>query len=153
MKVDIVERPELRVAAVHHIGPYSRISQAFAKLGELAGKAGLFQQGATMIAVYHDDPRSTAEELLKSDAGLTVGENVKIPPGLSEVGVPGGRYAVITHVGPYETLGDAWHFMMNEWLPASGHSYGDGAAYEIYRNTPMDTPKENLITEIHVPIA
>jgi len=37
MKVEIKEMPELRVATVSHVGPYHRISEAFARLGEIAG--------------------------------------------------------------------------------------------------------------------
>src|SRR5690606_28686667 len=36
MDVTIEDMPELRVAAVRHLGPYSRISEAFARLGALA---------------------------------------------------------------------------------------------------------------------
>jgi AraC family transcriptional regulator len=57
-----------------------------------------------------------------------------------------------THLGPYETLGEAWAYLMGEWLPASGHRSGDGVAYEIYRNNPTNTAKEDLITEIYIPI-
>jgi AraC family transcriptional regulator len=42
---------------------------------------------------------------------------------------------------------------MGEWLPASGDRLGDGVGYEVYLNTPMTVPKEQLETELYVPIA
>src|SRR5690606_19808756 len=41
MHVEITHQPRLRVATVRHVGPYNRISEAFGRLGALAGPAGL----------------------------------------------------------------------------------------------------------------
>lgn len=152
MHADIIERPALRVATLQHRGPYNQIGEAFGRLGGIAGPAGLFRPGTTMIALYHDDPDSVPVADLRSDAGVIVPEGATIPSGLSETRVPSGRYAVTTHTGSYEGLGDAWSRLMGEWLPKSGERVRDSASYEIYRNTPMDTPTEKLITEIYIPL-
>ena len=39
MNVEIKHMPALRVATVRHVGPYSRISEAFGRLGDIAGRA------------------------------------------------------------------------------------------------------------------
>jgi DNA gyrase inhibitor GyrI len=49
MDVEIIELPELRVAAVSHKGPYNQIGTAFARLGQIAGAAGLFGPSAGII--------------------------------------------------------------------------------------------------------
>ena len=59
MNVVIETLPELRVATVQHIGPYDRISEAFARLGAVAGPGGLLRDDALMLALYHDDPETT----------------------------------------------------------------------------------------------
>ena len=42
-------------------GPYIQINEAFARLGELAAPARLFERpGAQMVALFHDDPRHDA---------------------------------------------------------------------------------------------
>lgn len=153
MNVAIQDLKELRVATLRHVGPYNRISEAFGRLGSVAGPAGLFVPPMTMLALYHDDPETTAEAELRSDAGVVVTADAAIPSALAEQRIPAGRYAVATHVGPYEQLGDAWSRLMGQWLPASGERLGDGVTFEIYRNTPMDTPKEELRTELYVPLA
>jgi AraC family transcriptional regulator len=152
MNVSIVQRPTLRVAACRHTGAYNGISEAFGRLHALAAPAGLLREGAQMLAVYHDDPEITPEARLRSDAGLTVASDIRIPEGLTEVTIPGGRYAATTHVGPYETLGDAWARLMGEWLPRSGYRLGNGVSHEIYRNSPVDTPPEKLRTELLIPV-
>ena len=157
--IEIETHPEQRVAAVRHVGPYNQISEAFARLGELAGKHGLFAQAAQrggppkMVGLYYDDPESTPAGELRSDAGLVVPEGVPLPDGLTEVRIPAGRYAKTVHAGPYEQLGDAWSRLMGGWLPSSGERMAEGPSYEVYRNTPMDTAPADLRTELYLPLA
>jgi AraC family transcriptional regulator len=165
MNVEIKELPERRIAAVTHVGPYNRISEAFGRLGEIAGRAGLIGPAPVMLGVYYDDPETTPAAELRSQAALVIAEDAKIPAELAEGRIPGGRYAVTTHIGPYEQLGDVWARFMGEWLPKSGHRVRDGQAadpvelgntgergHEIYRNTPADVPKEELVTELYIPL-
>jgi AraC family transcriptional regulator len=154
MDVTITEMPEMRVATVRHVGPYNQIGQAFGRVGAIAGPAGLFgQPGSAMIGIYYDDPETVPVDALRSDAGIVVPSAAPLPEGLTEQRLPAGRYACTEHVGPYEQLGDAWARLMGEWLPNSGHRIGAGASYEIYRNDPMTTPKEQLRTEMYIPLA
>lgn len=153
MNVEIKDMPALRVATVQHVGPYNRIGDAFTTLGQIAGPANLLGPNSTMLAIYHDDPETTPEAELRSAAAVTVEPDVKLPAALAEQWIPGGRYAYTTHVGPYEELPDVWAQLMGSWLPESGHRVGSGASFEIYRNTPADTPKEELRTELYVPLA
>ena len=153
MNVEIKQLPAQRVAAVEHMGAYSRISEAFGRLGDIAGRAGLFNDKPKMLALYHDDPQVTPEPKLRSEAGVVVGEGVSLPAGLTEQRLPAGTYAVTTHHGPYEQLGDAWQRFMGQWLPQSGKRIGAGVTFEVYLNTPMDVPKDQLITELYIPLA
>jgi AraC family transcriptional regulator len=154
MKVEIRDLPSMRVGAVHHVGPYNQISEAFLRMGEIAKSAGLFDQpGAAMVGLYYDDPETTPPEQLRSDAGIVVPDNVPLPDGLVEQRVPAGRYACTLHVGPYETLPDTWLKFMGKGLPDSGHAPRDGVSYEYYLNDPNRTPKEQLKTEIRAPVA
>lgn len=153
MDVEIVNQPKLRAATLRHIGPYNRISDAFARLGEIAGPSGMIGPGTMMLAIYHDDPDTTPEAELRSDAALTLADGKRAPTGLTELTIPAGQYARTTHLGPYEKLPDTWARLMGEWLPRSSHRVGDGVSYEVYRNTPMDTKPSDLITDIYVPLA
>ena len=155
MDVQIKEMPELRVGTVRHVGPYNQIPLAFERLGAIVGSAGpsLRAAGASMIAIYHDDPDSTPPDQLRSDAAIVVPEEVRLPEGLVEQRLPAGTYARALHVGPYEQLGDAWARFMGEWLPASGRRVGEGSSYEIYLNDPTKVAKQELETEMYIPLA
>ncbi|MEO7455889.1 MAG: GyrI-like domain-containing protein [Gemmatimonadaceae bacterium] len=154
MDVQIKQLPAMRVGAIRHIGAYNRISEAFETLCGIAGPAGILEAPDTeMVALYHDDPESTPADQLRSDAGLTMPAGATLPNGLTEQRIPAGRYASTVHVGPYEQLPDSWKRFMGEWIPASGHRLRDDApAYEVYLNDPGTTPKEELQTEIRLPL-
>jgi AraC family transcriptional regulator len=152
MHVDITDMPELRIATLRHIGPYNRISEAFARLGDIVRPAGLIGSETMMLAIYHDDPETTAQQDLRSDAAITVPADATIPEGLEEQRIHAGRYARTTHLGPYEHLADTWERFMGEWLPRSGNRFGQGVSFEVYRNTPGQVPPEELRTDIYIPL-
>jgi len=145
--------PALRVAAVNHRGPYHQITEAFGRLGQVAAAAGLQDApGATMLAVYHDDPALVPVADLRSEAALVLGGGTAVPPGLVELTLPAGRYAVTTHVGPYQFLGEAWA-QLRQQVREAGQQPADQASYEIYRNTPETVPEAQLLTELYLPVA
>ena len=152
MKVDVVERPELRVAAVRHVGSYAGIPEAFQRLNEIVSATGLSNRDTMLIGVYHDDPSATPEGKLRSDAGITISAKTKIPAGLTELVIPAGRYAHTTYVGPYAGLPKVWGHLRNEWLPQNGESVGHAMSHEIYRNTPMNAKPHELITDVYLPL-
>jgi AraC family transcriptional regulator len=152
MNVELKTMNEQRLATVRHIGPYNRISEAFARLGAVAGPAGLVGPETLMLGLYHDDAETTPLAELRSDAALSVPEYKPIPQELVEQRLPGGLYACVTHVGSYEKLPDAWGRFLGEWLPASGHRMKDGTSFEIYRNTPESAPTDALVTELYAPL-
>ena len=67
--------------------------------------------------------------------------------------VAGGRYAVATHRGSYAKLGETYGGLMEEWLPDSRLELAeDRPTLEIYRNDPQQTPVDDLLTDVHVPV-
>ncbi len=152
MLVNIVTLNSQRVAALRHVGPYLQIGNTFGRLGALCEQAHLYGPQSAMVALFYDDPETTPEPELKSDAGIVVSDSAVIPPSLLEVVLPAGRYAVATHTGPYRNLPDSWARLMGQWLPQSGQELGDGTPFEKYLNTPADTGESDLRTELYLPL-
>jgi AraC family transcriptional regulator len=147
MDVTIKDQPEIRIAGIRHIGPYQEIGQAFGRIGGML--KGPPPAGSQMIAVYHDDPATTASDQLRSEAAITLPDGAPNPDGLIEQRVPAGRYAYTLHKGPYDGLPAAWEALKTEWLPASGQRMGH-PSYEVYLNNPMTAKAEELLTEIYL---
>ena len=153
MQVNVITLPTQRVATIRHVGPYNQIGKAFSKLGPLCEQAQLLGPYASMLAIFHDDPKTTPEDELRSDAGIVVSPHAVIPSSLSELELPAGQYAVAIHVGSYSGLGDAWARYTGQWLPQSGYRRGEGVAFEKYLNTPQHTAEAELRTELYLPLA
>jgi DNA-binding transcriptional MerR regulator/predicted transcriptional regulator YdeE len=66
------------------------------------------------------------------------------------VEVPGGEFAVVTHVGPYEQLGLAYHALY-AWAQEHGHE-PRGLVREIYVNDPANVPPAALHTDLLLPL-
>lgn len=152
MDVNVVVLDSQRVAALRHIGPYLQIGHTFGRLGPLCAQANLYGPQSAMVALFYDDPETTPEAELQSDAGIVVSASAVIPSPLSEVVLPAGKYAVTTHAGAYNKLGDAWARLMGQWLPQSGLQLGEGTPFEKYLNTPADTAESDLRTELYLPL-
>jgi|SRR6185503_1852675 len=153
MDVQISSYPPLRVASVEHRGAYDNIGEAFGRLGAIARPSGLLADpAAAMVALYYDDPQTTPVAELRSEAGLVVSEHTRLPAGLTERRIAGGRYARTVHRGPYTNLGDAWARLMSEWLPSSGQRAANSPSFELYLNDPTTTAAADLLTELRLPL-
>lgn len=53
VRFEVIE--PMRVAYVHHIGPYSECGSAWGNLGAWLGKEGLLGSGTTFIGLCYDD--------------------------------------------------------------------------------------------------
>lgn len=144
----------LRVAAVRHVGPFKELAPAFAKVCAWAGQKSLFGPDTRVIGIFHDDPKSTPEQELRSDAAVTVDASVEADgdAGVEVSEIASGRYAVGVLKGPYEGLQAAYSWIYREWLPSSGHTEADGPSYEVYLNDAESTPPDELLTAIHIPL-
>jgi AraC family transcriptional regulator len=143
----------LRLAFFRHIGPYDEVGIAWGKLMSWAGRRGLLGPGMKMLGIVHDDYEITPPETLRYDAALPVDESVQPSGELGIQTLEPREYAIATHRGPYSTSGDTYARLAGEWLPASGRELLTAPALEIYRNSPFSTAPEDLLTDIHLPLA
>jgi AraC family transcriptional regulator len=144
----------MRLVAVRHVGPYMGIGDAFMRIADYGRTHNLEGIGTQVVGVYHDDPKSTPEAELRSDAGLSVPSDYEPSKGdeVHMVDVAGGEYACLVHEGHYATLGKTYR-EVTDWIRANGRMMSDKPCCEVYLNTPRDTAPEDLRTEVRVPIA
>lgn len=65
--------------------------------------------------------------------------------------IPSGKFAFVTHRGPYEELGVA-HHAITAWVEEQGKR-ATGALIEIYENDPTEVDASDLVTIVGIPIA
>ena len=152
MKVKIEYKEPIRVAFMRHVGPYDEVGATWDKLLPRLGKEGLLGGDVLILGICHDDPEVTPPEKIRYDACVTVDERF-VPE--DEIGVqviPGGEYAVTTHFGPYQKLGDTYTRLLGQWLPRSGRELRSAPCFEVYLNDPQSTEPEDLLTDIYAPL-
>lgn len=156
LEVALVERAPLRVLFVRHVGPYSECGGAWQKLFGYAFPRGLVGPTAAMIGLVHDDPDVTPPDRVRYDACLIVPPTYEHPEtadgdtAMQEI--PGGLFAQATHRGPYDRLGQTYSSLCGGWMPGSGYEPAARPAYECYKNSPMTTAPDDLVTDIFIPV-
>jgi AraC family transcriptional regulator len=152
MEVKIEHKEPIRVAFMRHVGPYGEVGATWNKLLPSLGKEGLLGGDSLFIGICHDDPEVTPQDRIRYDACVSVDETF-VPEG--EIGVqviPGGEYAITTHFGPYQKLGETYTKLLGQWLPRSGRELRSAPCFEVYLNDPQSTEPEDLITDIYAPL-
>lgn len=153
--VSIQNLPARRMAYLRVVGPYSTeiLGPAFGRIDQWASENNMFKPDTLCIGAYHDDPDITPPEKQRADVGLTVDDDY-VPAGEMRVQtLRGGPYAVLKHKGPYDTLVDSYRWLYSVWLPDSGREPADAPPYEVYLNDAGQTPPEELLTDICIPLA
>jgi AraC family transcriptional regulator len=152
LDVQVVSFPATRLAFMLDAGPYSEVGLTWSKLFTRVGPRGLIGRSTRILGLVHDDPEVTPADKVRYDACIVVDERFQPEGdlGLQEIS---GEYAVATHRGPYETAGETYARVCGRWLPGSGRELRSAPSVEVYRNSPRDTRPEDLLTDIHLPLA
>jgi AraC family transcriptional regulator len=126
--------------------------EAFGRLMSFLGEHQLMDKMRHCIAIYPDEVE--VGKPARFDAGAIFVEGVEpaATNGLDYQTLPGGRWAVFRHVGPYDTLWQTWQAVFRDWLPTSGVELRDVNAYEDYVDDPSQVAPEQLRTDIFIPI-
>lgn len=152
MTVTIKQLKPMRVAFMRHVGPYNEVGQTWDKFCTWLGKEGLLGGDAQFIGICHDDPAVTPASKIRYDACVIVDEKFQPQDEIGVQTIAGGDYAVTTHFGPYNKLGETYAKLLGQWLPRSGRNLRSTPCFDIYLNSPESTAPEDLITDIHAPL-
>lgn len=153
MKPEIRFVEDQKVLFVRRTGPYDvAAAEAWKTLMRHAFWRMLFNRDTKIIGISHDDPEVTEQSKLRYDACMTVKGDVKPKGELGVQTLPGGKYAVFLHKGPYDQIDATYDQIFSAWLPQSPFKLRDTPCYEMYLKDPRRTKPENLETQIYVPI-
>lgn len=155
MNVQVVQLDPIYLVIIRHRGPYEAIGKAFDQLTGWAQRQGLPMK--RMIGIYWDNPDFVEASQLRSAAGVEVWHGYQITNAaelpLELHMIPGGSYATTRYVGPYEDLGPVWTDFTASIENKLKYTISEDPAFEVYVNDPSDTPPQELITDLYMPIA
>jgi len=150
--IEVKDLPPQRIVYLRHTGPYSTVGATWQRLMMWAGMKGLLGPNMKMLGLSYDDPDVTPPEKLRYEAAVVVTRPVEPQGEFGVQDLPGGKYAIATHRGPYETLSETYQKLFGAWLPQSGQQLRDTPTFEQYLNSPQNTKPEDLVTLVHLPL-
>lgn len=146
-------KPEL-VIGIKKTGHYKLIAELLPKIYEYAASKGAQFTGPPVF-VCHE---VSAEKAMEADKNGTANLEVAAPiadkiPESDEITcytLLGGKMVKTIHKGPYEDCGPTYEKLF-AWLEEKGMKIV-GPTRERYLNDPREVTKEEILTEIYVPI-
>lgn len=150
----VMNIPAKKAIYIKLFGEYSSLdfSGSWERLWQFVKEYKLFSAGMEHLAIYHDDPKVTEPEKLRTDICLIIKKEVK-PQG--EIGVKemkSGKFAMFLYKGSYEHLDAAYDIIYSQLLPDNNLKIRNDHGFEKYLNHPDKTKPEKLKTEIYVPV-
>ena len=138
----IVEQPSFTVIGIeasfiHALSPdatnFQVIPQLWSRLNQAAHQVS-HRIGTTMYGVIDARPESERKHPheLQYLAAIPVSMVGEIPTGMVARTISAGLFAVFTHRGPIQSIGDTVHQIYRVWLPQSDYVHSEIADVEVY---------------------
>lgn len=142
---ELIEKEAQPVISIHTRCAVEALPQvlgtAYEKIMAYFGEIGAAPAGAPFVGYFNMDMQD-----LDIEVGFPVVHPVAAKGELQASEIPAGKQASCMYKGPYREMEPAYNAIM-EWVSANGQTW-TGAAYEFYFNSPMDTPENELLTQI-----
>lgn len=154
MEVKIVDFAETKVAALEHRQAPELVNDS-AKIFIEWRKASKLSPVATSktFGIAYDDPETTEPAKFRFDiCGSVTAEVPANPQGIVNKLIPGGRCAVVRHLGAHERIRESVYYLYREWLPKSGEELRDFPLFFHYLNLMPETPEYELVTDVYLPL-
>lgn len=142
-----------RVALLQHRGDPALIGDSLRRFIAWRQMAGLPPRLSATFNIWYDDPDSTPPAAFR--LGLCAATDREIAPndaGVTAATIPGGRCAVLRHVGPEPGLRRAVTWLYAAWLPGSGEELRDFPPYCQRVTFFPEVPEHEAITDIFLPL-
>ena len=83
---------------------------------------------------------------------LEVNNTDSVPQGMLAKTLAPAKYAVFTHKGPMNTIGDSYSYIYKTWFPQSGNKVKASEYFEYYDNRFRGPNDPNSQVDIYIPM-
>jgi AraC family transcriptional regulator len=145
--------PTTRVAALEHRGDAKLLFDTLRRFIEWRRGNGLSPRTSATFNLVYNDPADVAPADFRFDICAATDRAVQDNPfGVVEKTIPGGRCAVLRHVGPDEMLWQHVAALYSVWLPSSGQELRDFPLFLRRVRFFPDVPECDAVTDILLPL-
>ena len=106
------------------------------------------------LGITPDDTLCETPQNNRYIAGYFITRELNFPEHkeVKQIVLPAGKFAVFEHHGEYDTLWKTWKAIYHDWLPNCEYTPRDALPYEVYVRNRFEYRKEDILTEIYIPI-
>lgn len=141
--------------ALRHVGPYDALELFMIDFHKTVVRHG-FAPAARIVGVSYDSPDLADHETLRYDACVEVVPNADVAAaradGLRPFLIPGGRYAVYRHRGPYQRIAHAFDQLVSAWVLTGQVELRDAPFVETFLSDPTRVEAAQLECDLALPI-
>ncbi|MCH1924354.1 AraC family transcriptional regulator [Shewanella sp. C32] len=154
MQVNIVTKPNQKIAYLSHLGAPERVLATSAQFIAWRKQTGLSPIASSdTFGIPYADPNTVAPDEFRFDiAGTIKGDVPANDFGVQTGTIPGGRFAVLRHYGSHDNLSDSVYQLYRDWLPQSGKELGDFPCFFHWLNFVHQVDECDLQTDIYLPL-
>ncbi len=152
-QVQIITFNSTNIAVLEHHGDPRTIGQSISKFIEWRKQHHLSPKVSATFNILYNNPADTAPEDYRID--LCVATDLEIVDntfGMIAKTIPGGKCAVLRHVGSDDQLADRIHDLYAIWLPQSNEEPRDFPLYLQRLSFFPDVPDHQAIVDIFLPL-
>lgn len=144
---------DVRVAVLEHRGDPAFIGDTVRRFIAWRREAGLPPKVSATFNILYDDPATTPPEAFRFDLCAAIERDMApSDAGVVVKTIPGGRCAVLRHVGSEESFAEAVAYLYRSWLPQSGEEPRDFPLYCRRIAFFPDVPEHQAATDIFLPL-
>ena len=154
MNIKIVNFTTVTAAALEHLGSPGMLNQTIQRFIEWR-KASPESPIATSrtFGIPRSNPDTTPNDDWRFDiCGEIHGHVAPNPCGVREIIIPGGRCAVLRHLGSTDHINETIYPFYRDWLPQSGESLAEHPLFFHYLSAYPETSLDQWQTDIYFPL-
>ncbi len=152
-QVEITDFKETKVAVLEHRGAPERVMESVRNFIRWRKQFGHSPRISETYNIVYDDPVLTPP----SDYRFDICASTKTDVANNDYGVvtktiPGGRCALLRHIGTDRTIDESVNYLYADWLPKSGEELRDFPCFFHRVTLFQDVPEHDMITDIYLPL-
>lgn len=151
--VKLITFKDTKVAALEHRGDPSLIGNSVRKFIEWRKQNNLLPHVSDTFNILYDNLSETSPENYRFDICASTERDVADNPfGVVEKTIPGGKCAVLRHIGDDANLGESITYLYSKWLPLSTEEPRDFPLFLQRVIFFPDVPEHEAITDVFLPL-
>jgi len=152
-KVRVIMFKEVKVAVLEHRGNPNLVGNSARKFIEWRKQNNLSPQVSSTFNILYDEPSETSPEDFRLDICASTERDVADNPfGVVEKTIPGGRCAVLRHIGDDANLGESITYLYSKWLPSSGEEPRDFPLFLQRVKFFPDVAEHEAVIDVFLPL-